>query len=239
MTSGTYTQAARGLHATRLGPYSAATGATLGVIAGLVEFTVGPHIRPWIGNKQDTTRLGVATIALSAVALIAAVAWLRRNHTSTGARLLVLIALLVPGVICFTTVGRAWYIPGSLLAVASVVAAYDLREDAADVFAAISRNFLYILITVLAAFYILLGAAALGRTGVLGILGGAATIALVAAAGRLQKRLAVVLLIAGVAPFAVLTWWSIVSPLLAILVIAIGLSAAWSAPSVPRPAAKL
>jgi hypothetical protein len=238
MTSGAYTQAARGLQATRLGPYSAVAGATLGMIAGLVELTVGPHIRPWIGNKQDTTRLGVATVALSAVALIAAVAWLRRNHTSTGARLLVLVALLVPGAICFTTVGRAWYIPGSLLAVASVVAAYDLREDAADIFATTSRNFLYVLITVLAAFYILLGAAALGSTGVLGILGGAATIALVAAAARLSKRVAVVLLIAAVAPFAVLTWWSIVSPLLAILVITIGLSATWRAHSFARSAAK-
>jgi hypothetical protein len=83
-------------------------------------------------------------------------------------------------------------------------------------------NFLYVLITVLAAFYIFLGAAALGSTGVLGILGGAATIALVAAAGRLPKRLAVVLLITAVVLFAFLTWWSIVSPVLAILVIAIG-----------------
>ena len=225
MTSSADTQPARRLHLPRLGPYLAGTGAALGVAAGLVELTLGPQIRSWIGNKQDTTRLGLATIALSAVALVAAVSWLRSDHSSTGARLLVLVALLVPAAICFTTVGRAWYIPGTLLVLASVIAAIDLRTDAADLAATLGRNWPYVLITVLAGCYILLGATALGGAGVLAVVGGAATIALIAKATRIPKRYALPALIAAMLPFAVLTWWSIVTPLLAVLAIAIASSA--------------
>lgn len=236
MTSAIYTQPVRGFGLPRLGPYLAASGATLGVLAGLVELTVGPQIRSWIGNKQDTTRLGIATIALSTIALAAAANWYRRNHPSTGARLLVIVMLVVPGAIGFTTVGRAWYIPGTLLLLAAAIASLDLRKNTTHVLATISRNWMYLLITVLAAFYILLGATALGGIGALGILGGIATITLIATSARIPKRIAVLALIAAMTPFAVLTWWSVVTPLLAILVLAFGPSARWRAAAPSEPA---
>jgi hypothetical protein len=77
----------------RLGAYLATTGASLGIVAGLVELTLGPHIRSWIGSKQDTTRLGLATITLSATALLAAIRWLQRSETAPGTRLLVVVGL--------------------------------------------------------------------------------------------------------------------------------------------------
>jgi hypothetical protein len=40
-------------------------GATLGLVPGLVELTAGPAIRSWVGNKEDTTRLGLATLVLA------------------------------------------------------------------------------------------------------------------------------------------------------------------------------
>jgi hypothetical protein len=200
-------------------------GASLGILAGLVELTLGPHIRSWVGNKQDTTRLGLATIALSAIALLAAVAWLRRRQASPGARLIVVVGLIVPGVICFTTVGRAWSVPGALLVVAAAMAAYELRDDARELVDTISCHGLAALTVVLGAFYLFLGATALGVAGMLGIVGGSMILAVVALSSRIPARFASLLLVAAALPFAVLTWWSIVTPLLAILVMAIGWSA--------------
>jgi hypothetical protein len=197
-------------------------GASLGIVAGVVELTLGPHIRSWVGDKQDTTRLGLATIALSAIALLAAVAWLQRREASPGTRLLVLVGLIVPGVICFTTVGRAWSVPGPLLVVAATLAAYDLRDDARDVAQAINRHWLAALTVVLGAFYIFLGATALGVAGVLGMVGGSMILAVVALSWRITARFASLVLVTAALPFAVLTWWSIVTPLLATLVTAIG-----------------
>ena len=35
-----------------------ATGAALGVLAGLLELTIGPSIRSWLGDKHDTSGSG-------------------------------------------------------------------------------------------------------------------------------------------------------------------------------------
>ena len=179
-------------------------------------------IRSWVGSKQDTTRLGLATITLSAIALLAAVTWLQRRETSPGTRLLIVVGLIVPGVICFTTVGRAWYLPGALLVVAAAMAASELREDAREVVETISRHWLAALTVVLGAFYVFLGATALGVAGMLGIGGGITILAIVALSSRVPPRVASLVLVAAALPFAVLTWWSIVTPLLAILVVTIG-----------------
>jgi hypothetical protein len=197
-------------------------GASLGIVAGLVELTLGPHLRSWVGSKQDTTRLGLATITLSAIALLAAVTWLQRRETSPGTRLLVVVGLIVPGVICFTTVGRAWYVPGALLVAAAAEAAAELREDAREVVQTISRRLPAALTVVLGAFYVFLGATALGVAGLLGIGGGITIIAIAALPSRIPMGVASLVLVAAALPFAVLMWWSIVTPLLAILVVTIG-----------------
>jgi uncharacterized membrane protein YozB (DUF420 family) len=202
--------------------YVAALGASLGIVAGLAELTLGPHVRSWVGNKQDTTRLGLATIALSAIALLAAVTWLRRKDASTGTQLLIVVGLLVPGAICFTTVGRAWYLPGALLLAAAAMAIADLREDARSAAETIGRRWLDVLTVVLGAYYVFLGATALGVPGLLGVVGGIVIVAVVATSSRIPPRIAPIVLVAAALPFAVLTWWSIVTPLVAILVVAIG-----------------
>ena len=225
MTATSYAQPWSSVGARRVGAYLATMGASLGIVAGLVELTLGPHIRSWVGSKQDTTRLGLATITLSAIALLAAVTWLQRREASPGTRLLIVVGLIVPGVICFTTVGRAWYLPGALLVVAAAMAACELREDAREVIETISRHWLAALTVVLGVFYIFLGATALGVAGMLGIGGGITILAIVALSSRIPTRVASLVLVAAALPFAVLTWWSIVTPLLAILVVAIGLFA--------------
>jgi hypothetical protein len=112
----------------RLGAYLAALGGSLGIAAGLAELTVGPGIRAWVGNKQDTNRLGLATITLSAIALLAAFTWWRRKDASVATRLLIVVGLFLPGAICFTTVGQVWYLPGALLVVAAGLARSSIRS---------------------------------------------------------------------------------------------------------------
>lgn len=206
----------------RLGATLATAGATLGIAAGTLELAIGPHVRAWVGNKQDTTRLGLATIALSAIALAAALTWRRRREPSVATRLLVIVGLIVPAGICFTTAGRSWYLPGTLLLLAGAGATVELRRDAAEARATIAHNWLAALTTILAAFYVFLGATALGVAGLLGILGGIAVLAVLASSARLPRRLAPALLLAAALPFAVLTWWSVVTPLLAVLIVAVG-----------------
>ena len=88
----------------RIGGRLAVVGACLGVLAGVLEVTLGPSIRASVGDKLDTTRLGWMTIVLSSVALVTAATWTRRP----GHRVAVAAGLLVPGLICFTTVGVLW-----------------------------------------------------------------------------------------------------------------------------------
>jgi hypothetical protein len=164
----------------------------------------------------------VATITLSAIALFAGLTWLRRRDASPATRLLIVVGLIVPGVICFTTVGRAWYLPGGLLVVAAAMAASELREDAREVLDTISRWWLAALTVVLGAFFIFLGVTALGVPGVLGIVGGVTILTVVATSSRIPSGVASLILVAAALPFAVVTWWSIVTPLLAIATIAIG-----------------
>jgi hypothetical protein len=75
----------------------AVAGASLGIAAGLVELTAGASIRSWVGNKQDTTGLGVVTIALAAIALGAALVLLRGRDGSSARRLMLAVGLFAAG----------------------------------------------------------------------------------------------------------------------------------------------
>ncbi len=64
-------------------------------------------------------QLGIITIALSPIAL-AAVVFAHRNPTiSSRVRVALVVAIPLAAVICFTTVGRLWYLPGPLLIIAA------------------------------------------------------------------------------------------------------------------------
>lgn len=93
-------------------------GGILGVIAGLIQATVGTRIPDWTGAKDDTVALGVLTVVMSSIAVVAA-SWLRSPTALTvGRRVAVVVAFVVPAVLGFTTVGRLWYLPGLMLLVA-------------------------------------------------------------------------------------------------------------------------
>jgi hypothetical protein len=211
----------------------ALVGSALGAAAGVVELTVGSSIREWIGNKNDPTRLGLVTITLSLIALASALALQRRSTEMSPTRQAALATgLLGPGLVCLSTVGRLWYVPGILLVAAGLLVLADLRDHRRVVLAAAGQHWTAILTATLALLYLALGLTAQGLAGLLGIAGGLATLALLALRPRGPGWLVHVALAAAVLPFALTTWWSVVTPLLAALTLAIG----WSAVTAPRPA---
>lgn len=195
-------------------------GASLGIVVGLIELTVGPSMLDWVGNKQDTTRLGLTTAVLSAIALAAAFALGQDRGETNGRRVAISAALLIPALVCFTTVGRLWYLPGLLLLAAGgiVLATTPRREFAA---ALDERHWRIGLIVLCGFYYVFLGATALGVTGFLGIFGGLLICAAALAPLR-STSVAYGLLIVGALPFAVATWWSVITPVVAVMVIVLG-----------------
>ena len=97
------------------------------------------------------------------------------------------------------------------------------------------------LVVVIAALYAWVGLSAHGLDRVLGLAGAVLIIAAVAVAGR-SRRAAAVLLLLGAPPLAVATWWSLATPLLAVLCVVLGwphrnrIATGDATPAAPRPA---
>jgi hypothetical protein len=85
------------------------------------------------------------------------------------------------------------------------------------------------LVTVIAGLYAWIGFSAHGLGRVLGLAGAVLVLGALAVGGR-SRPAAVVLLLLGALPLAVTTWWSLATPLLAVLAVAL----AWP-PAVPNP----
>ena len=210
-------------------------GGALGLVAGLIQATSGAHIPTWTGAKANPLGLGLLTVLLSLIALASAATLRRRETLTPGRHVSAVIGLLLPAGLCLSTVGRLWYLPGLLLVGAAgfAVTAGEGRELAAVV----RVNWLPGLVGALGAFELLMAVSARPMIVLAtGVMGGLALVAvpLVAVPGlelRFGSRIYVVLLVVGAVPFAMLTWWSVVTPLLAIFALAIGLASIRSRPS--------
>ena len=201
----------------------AAIGGSLGVVAGVAQATIGSRIPDWTGNKNSHVALGLLTVALSASVLVAA----RTLRTATVPRPETLTAITlwlatVAGV-CSTTVGRLWAIPGALLLAAAAVtlAACGWQRFRTVV----ATNWLQGLLGLLGALEMLMAASAASATTVAtGLVAGCVLIA-AAILSRPGRRTTVILLVAATLPFVASTWWTIVTPLLTVVALAIGLAA--------------
>ena len=100
-------------------------GSALGALAGLIELSIGAQIRPWIGNKENPAVLGVVTLLLSGIAFGAIMSARNFEMPTNDSKLAIFLGVLLPAVICFTTVGRLWYLPGPLLLITAVFLAYE------------------------------------------------------------------------------------------------------------------
>jgi hypothetical protein len=85
------------------------------VLAGCIQAVFGDDIPEWTGNKLHPVQLGIVTIALSLVSLLCVNHLDRRRDGLTPGRVLAGLLILATAGICFTTVGRLWYLPGPLL----------------------------------------------------------------------------------------------------------------------------
>lgn len=104
-------------------------GSALGLLAGFIELTIGTQIRPWIGNKENPVVLGLVTLLLSAFALGAMILARNLEPPTNDGKLAIFLGVLFPAAICFTTVGRLWYLPGSLLIATGLLLAHQYWFD--------------------------------------------------------------------------------------------------------------
>lgn len=100
-------------------------GSMLGVLVGLIELSIGTEILSWIGNKENPAILGVITILLSMMAFVSVRSSDKHTNPTNDFKLMIFLGVFLPATICFTTVGRLWYLPGILLIVTSLSLAYD------------------------------------------------------------------------------------------------------------------
>lgn len=110
-------------------------GAVLGILAGVVELSIGTQIRPWIGDKENPVVLGIVTLLLSVMAFVAVLIASKQDAQTNDGKLAIFLGVLLPTAICFTTVGRLWYLPGVLLTVSVLFLAYEfwMNPQARDV----------------------------------------------------------------------------------------------------------
>jgi hypothetical protein len=104
---------------TRVAARLGTAGALLLGAAGLVQTTLGAVIPDWTGDKLAPVGLGLLTVGLAALALVAARRF-RRPGRSPGQRAAGALALAGPGLLCLTTVGVLAWVPAVLLVAAGV-----------------------------------------------------------------------------------------------------------------------
>jgi hypothetical protein len=109
----------------KLAIQSGILGSALGILAGLIELSIGAQIRPWIGNKENPAVLGLVTLLLSGMALMAVMSARKLETPTSDSKLTIFLGVFLPAVICFTTVGRLWYLPGPLLIGTALLLAYE------------------------------------------------------------------------------------------------------------------
>jgi hypothetical protein len=195
-------------------------GGALGVIVGMIQAIFGARAPNWTGNKADPTALGLLTILLSAVSVLSALILLHRQPISTLLRLAAALGLLVPGSLCFSTGGAMWYLPGAILFTGGVCAV--IAGDAERTRQVTSAAWVPLLISILGGFEIFMAVSAgPAATIVVGIIGG---LALMAAPWIKGRAAPIMLLLIGTLPFAVIAWWSVAAPVLAVVALGIGLA---------------
>ncbi len=196
------------------------SGAALAAVAGLVQATVGSRIPSWTGDKADPGPLGALTIALGAVAGVAA-AVLTGPRRSGSVRVAAGGALALVCLVGATTVGALWVLPGTLLAIGLVASVDDWR----GLVATIRHEWCRVLLVALGCCELLMIVRARPHLAVLGAVAGGA---LVAAAVSRPRRSTMALAIVATLPFAVLAWTALVPPMVtaAAVLVAVGIRTA-------------
>lgn len=208
----------------RIGTRLAMTGSLLGMFAGLAQATVGSAIPAWTGAKAAPVPLGLLTIVLSLIAAVSTT--LAARVKTPGTRLLAMTAMVLPALICFTTVGRLWVPSGLLILGGAALIAHDPRAMLVTARLGWPR----VLIGLLGGCEALLAAGSSPVLMVVGLVGAASLVTGAVIAPR-RRRAALGLFAIGTVPFAVLAWTAFAPLLTVILVAAFARPAIRQAPS--------
>lgn len=194
-----------------------ATAAVLGVLAAVAEIAGGTS--RWTGDKNDPTTLGLVTVGLAAV--IAAAAWFWPRATTPARSAGLASAMILPALLGTTTAGVAW-IPAALTGLYAGGRAVLVARRQGSLTGALRAHWTTVLLFVLAAIHLAFGIVARSAAGLLGIVGAVAVVAAWNLGGR-SRAWAAGLLVVGAVPFALATFWTVVTPITAVLLLAVGL----------------
>ena len=183
-------------------------GAVLLGAAGLVQATLGAVIPDWTGAKLAPVGLGLLTVGLAGVALVAARRF--RTELSPGPRAAWALASAGPGLLCLSTVGVLAWAPAVLLVAAAVLAVADGPGDSAR---AVAAHWPQVLLSALGGFQLLMAAAAAPWVMAVGAVSGTALVLAAWLPARPAVRVGLVLL--GTVPLAAVGWYAFVPPLVA------------------------
>jgi len=190
-------------------------GALLLGVAGLVQATLGAVIPDWTGDKLAPVGLGLLTVGLAGLALVAA-RRVRPPGLPPGRRAAWALGLAGPGLLCLSTVGVLAWVPAALLvAAAALTVAGGARESARAVAAQWPR----VLLSALGLCQLLMAAAAPPWLTAIGAVSGVALVLAAWLPARTGVLVALVLL--GTAPLAIVGWFALVPPLVAVVALPI------------------
>jgi hypothetical protein len=189
----------------------------LGGLAAVAELVGGTSA--WTGNKSDPTTLGLVTLGLAAV--IGASAWWWPRRTTNARRVGLAVAMIVPALVGTTTAGAAW-VPAALVGLYAGGRALAVVRREGALRLVVRAHWSTVLMFVLAAVHLTFGIVARSAVGLLGI-AGALAVVVAWELGTQRRWWAVGLLAAGAIPFALATFSTVVTPLTAVLLLAVGL----------------
>lgn len=191
-------------------------GAAVGALAGIAELLAGTT--PWTGNKNDPVMLGWVTLVLAGLLGLAALA--TTLATTPDRRIGVALTFVLTGLLGLTTAGIAW-VPAALAGLTAGTLMARAAAEQGPLWDVVRRNWLRMLLVTLALVYLGLGVTYLTPAGLLGAAGAVAVVSALAIRSR-STPLALGLLVCGALPFAIATFWSLVTPLTCILLITTG-----------------
>ena len=193
-------------------------GGGLAALAGVVQMLAGARIPEWSGAKDEPLALGALTVVLGVIAVIGARLLRGEDRAAPGRRAVAAAAMLGPAGLILGTVGRLGYLSCALLVIGAAYAVGTGRVG--ELGEVVAEHWRPVLLSVLGGVEMLMAvSAAPALTVAAGAAGG--LVVGVAAWVPAHRRVRVSLVVAGTAPFAVLTWWSVVSLLLAALAVGI------------------
>jgi hypothetical protein len=190
-------------------------GALLLGVAGLVQATLGAVIPDWTGDKLAPVGLGLLTVGLAGLALVAA-RRVRLPGLPPGQRAAWALGLAGPGLLCLSTVGVLAWAPAVLLVAAAALAVAGGARASAR---AVAAHWPQVLLSALGLCELLMAAAAPPWLTAIGAVSGVALVVAAWLPARTGVLVALVLL--GTAPLAIVGWFALVPPLVAVLALPI------------------